>query len=357
LTAVAPAKDDNKNKEQDVVLRWGIIGAGDIADRGMAPAMANAPSASLVAVQRRDGEKAKAFAARHNVARSYNDVGKLLADPDVDAVYIGTPNVFHAAQTIMAAEAGKHVLCDKPMATTVADAEAMIEAAERNKVKLGVVFQNRYHPAHVAMRAEVKTGNVGEIDYAYAQLCRGSRRDGRKGWRVDPELAAFGAITGQALHPIDLLRYILGSEVEEVVAMSDEAPPERPVEEMIYATLRFANGAHGVVIAGTLIPRFDNDVTVYGSKARIAGTSTLGSWAKKGKAVEFTMDGEAGERKVTYERMMTAADHMAKMVEDFSRSILDGYEAQISAANGLQMVKIAVALQRSAREGRAIRMV
>jgi predicted dehydrogenase len=341
-----------------VVLRFGIIGAGDIADRGMAPAMANAPGAELVAVQRRDGEKAKAFAARHKVPKSYEDVGKLLADPDIDAVYIGTPNVFHAAQSIMALNAGKHVLCDKPMATTVADAEAMIEAADKNKRKLGVVFQNRYHPAHVAMRAEVEAGSIGEIDYAYAQLCRGNRRGGRQGsWRADPELAAFGAITGQALHPIDLLRYILGSEVEEVVAMSDEAPPERPVEEMIYSTLRFANGAHGVVIAGALIPRFDNDVTVYGAKARIAGTSTLGSWAKKGKAVEFLMDGEAGEKKVTYERMMTAADHMAKMVEDFSRSILDGYEAQISAANGLQMVRIAVALQRSAREGRAIRIV
>ena len=95
-----------------MVLRFGIIGAGDIADRGMAPAMANAPSAELVAVQRRDSEKAKAFAAKHNVARSYDDVGKLLADPDIDAVYIGTPNVFHAAQTIMAIDAGKHVLCD-----------------------------------------------------------------------------------------------------------------------------------------------------------------------------------------------------------------------------------------------------
>ncbi len=337
-----------------MVLRWGIIGAGDIADRGMAPAINNAPSARLVAVQRRDGEKARAFAAKHHADRAYDDVAKLLADPEIDAVYIGTPNVLHASQSIMAANAGKHVLCDKPMATSIGDAEAMIEACRKNKVKLGVVFQNRYHPAHVAMRAEVEAGAVGDIDYAYAQLCRGNRRDGRKGWRVDPDLAVFGAITGQALHPIDLLRYVIGSEIDEVVAMSDEAPPERPVEEMIYCTLRFGNGAYANVIAGTLVPSFDNDVTIYGSKARIAGTSTLGSWAKKGKSVEFIMDGEAGEKKVTYERMMTAGDHMGKMVEDFTRSILDGYEAQISAANGLQMVKIAVALQQSAREGRAV---
>ena len=111
-----------------MTIRWGIVGAGEIANRGMAPALNKAADTELAAVQCRTMDKARAFAEKHKAAKAYDSLEKMLGDPDLDAVYIATPNSLHAANTIAAAKAGKHVLCEKPMANTVRDAEAMIEA-------------------------------------------------------------------------------------------------------------------------------------------------------------------------------------------------------------------------------------
>ena len=199
----------------------------------------------------------------------------MLADPDLDAVYIATPNNLHVAQTIRAAKAGKHVLCEKPMATSVADAEQMVAACEANKVKLGVVFQHRYHPAHFRAREIIATGALGEIQFVSAQLCRGFERNHWQGWRNDPTISGSGAIVAQGVHPIDLLRFILNGDVVRVQAMTDKLPPTRPLEEMLYALLEFDTGAHASVVAGSLLPRYDNNVLVYGSKAKIALNGTL----------------------------------------------------------------------------------
>src|SRR5918911_2669081 len=101
------------------MLRWAILGAGDIADRGMAPALNRAADTQLEAVYCRTMDKARAFATKHNVEKAYDSIDRMLADPAIDAVYIATPNSLHAEHTIAAAKAGKHVLVEKPMATTV----------------------------------------------------------------------------------------------------------------------------------------------------------------------------------------------------------------------------------------------
>ena len=126
---------------------------------------------------------------------------------------------------LMAAAAGKHILCEKPMATSVRDAEAMIDACDRAGVRLAVMYQNRYHPAHIMARQYISEGRAGAIDYASAQLCRGRAWDQRGSWRTDPSVSGSGAIVAQAVHPIDLLRFLMDSEVESVSAMTDESAP------------------------------------------------------------------------------------------------------------------------------------
>ncbi|HEX4328589.1 MAG TPA: Gfo/Idh/MocA family oxidoreductase [Burkholderiales bacterium] len=333
-------------------IRWGIVGAGEIAQRNIVPALGLAEGAELVAVMSRRLENAQAFAARNSVPAAYDSLDAMLANPQVDAVYIATPNNLHAEQTIAAACAGKHVLCDKPMALEAADCERMIEACESNGVRLGVVFQNRYHPAHVEARRQAQAGVLGEVQYASAQLCVGRPRGHWQGWRLDPAVAGSGAIVGQAVHPVDLLRFIMDSEVTEVQCMTDQQPSVRPVDDMSYTLLRFANGAHATVVAGTVVPRSANDVVLYGNKARIACRATLGT-PPAGVSQSLAVEGDTAQLQQDHSAS-NSPQRFASMFEDFQTCIVTGRDAAISGRNGLQMVKIANAMLASSRHGKAV---
>ena len=334
-------------------MRWGIVGTGTHAENFMAPALLSRPETKLMAVCDVEEKKAEEFAQRHGIEQRYISFEEMLKNPDLDVVWIATPNHLHARQTIQAAEAGKHILCEKPMALSIADAEAMIEACEKNGVHLGIDFQNRFHPAHREVYRLIRTGAVGDIAAARAQFCRGFHRGFMKGWRVDPASAGAGALMGQGLHPIDLLRFLLGSEVVEVSAFSDEKPPHRPVEDMAYIMLRFENGVRAMVMCGILAPRPDNDAVIYGTDAKVICKGTVGMWLSGELVVEgnalnvnmnFPNEDESGP--ALYERV----------VDHFNLCIESDAESDISGQNGLKMVKIACAVIESSRKGKSVRL-
>ena len=336
----------------DGTIRWGIVGGGELAQKSVVPALALLPDSELVAVTSRRPESARAFAAKNGI-RAHDTLEALLADPEVDAVYIATPNGMHAANAIAAAGAGKHVLCDKPMALDAAECESMIAACSQAGVRLGVVFQNRFHPAHVEARRHLQAGALGEIQYATAQLCTGKARGFWQGWRADPAVAGSGAIVGQAVHPIDILRHLMGSEVVRVQAMTDQRTPDRPVDEMCHALLHFANGAFAHVTAGTVVPRPANDVVVYGSEAKIVCTNTLGPFASAGAPQGFRLEG-SGPPVVQDHSANSAPRRFADMFSEFNACIREGRDPAFSGRNGLTMVTIANAVLESSRSGRAI---
>ena len=131
---------------------WGIVGTGKHPDRKIAPAMAAADGGELVGVYSRDQHRAEAFAQKHDARAAYSQLGDLLKDSRVDGVFVSSPNALHAEHVVQAAEAGKHVLCEKPMATTIADAVRMLQACRRAGVTLGIAFNLRQHPAYVRAR-------------------------------------------------------------------------------------------------------------------------------------------------------------------------------------------------------------
>ncbi len=333
-------------------LRWGIVGGGDVAERNLVPAFRLCDNAELVAVTNRHLDRARAFADKHAVAAAFDSIDAMVASPDVDAVYIATPNHLHAEHTIAAARAGKHVLCDKPMALTVDACERMIDACARHDVRLGVVFQNRFHPAHVEARQRIADGVLGEPQFATAQLCVGRPRGFWQGWRLDPVAAGSGAIVGQAVHPVDLLRFLFDSEVVEVQCMTDQDPPARPVDDLCTALLRFANGAHATVVAGTVVPRSVNGATLYGSDGRVVCNGTIGP-PSAANPQSLAIDGTAGSHHESH-ASSTSPDRFAAMFADFGRAVAEHRDPSISGANGLQMVRIANALLASSREGRRI---
>lgn len=336
--------------------RWGIIGCGAFVERGMGIALNAAADTKLVSVHSRSPDKAQAYAAMYKTEGAHHDLDAMLADPELESVYIATPNSMHAAQAIRAAQAGKNVLCEKPMALSLADCDRMIEAAAKNNVKLGVVFQNRYHPAHVEARSHVASGRLGAIDLVTAQLFRGGARGrGYRGWRGDPEIAGSGAIVAQQVHPLDLMRFILDSEIEEVHAMSDAAPPERPLEEMVYSLVKFRNGARGTCLSGSLVPRFDNDFLLYGSASKLTCKGTIGEPAPR-RDQYLAIESDTSENHTSFLSGASVPEKLARLVEDFNASVRENTALRISGENGMQMVRIALAMAESASKGKAVQI-
>lgn len=336
-----------------MVIGYGIIGIGSHANRFMAPAISKAANTKLVAVCSRSIERANKFAVEHHTERSYDSFEKMLADPEVQVVYVATPNNLHAEHTIQSANAGKHVLCEKPMALTEADCKRMIQACEKNKVKLAVDFQNRYHPAHIEAHRLIQGDKLGKIYVAKAQYCHGiTQAVWQKGWRDDPSIAGAGALVGTAIHPIDLLRFLLNSEVDEVQAKCVTQTSYHTVDEMVYAILKFQSGVYGIVLSGLLAPRSDDDVVLYGYAAKITCKGTVGMPLRG----ELLVEGDSINMRASFPTNDPVPDNYIRVVEAFNKCIEENTEPDISGYNGLQMVKITNAILKSSREGKSVKI-
>ena len=198
--------------------------------------------------------QADAFAAQYGAAEGYDDYDAMLNDPAVDAVYIATPNSLHLEQTLRALGAGVHVLVDKPMALTVAEAETMVEGAKTHGLKLGVGFHLRHHPVHIALKRLIEAGEAGEIIFAEAQHCSNWTGSPRYPWHMDPAMAGAGSMMGRGVHCIDLLRWLVGQEIAEVTALADTPIETDPVETLTVAALKFDGGAFGSSCAADASP-------------------------------------------------------------------------------------------------------
>lgn len=334
-----------------MTLGWAIIGLGKHADLRVAPAIANARDAQLVAVCSRSLERAQAFAGKHGARKAYDSYQALLLDPEVDAVYVVTPNSLHCLQTVQAAQAGKHVLCEKPMALTVADALTMIRACREAKVTLGVALQNRYHPAHIEARRLVQGGEAGEVTLAMAQYSHDFSAAFRwPSWRSDLAMAGGGSLMGMGLHAIDLLRYVLGREIESACALNDEDLRANYPDETVVSLLRFQGPLFALVANSVHIPHAHNDLVIYGSQARIEGVDTIGMpW--KGR-LRITRGDVTTE--VAYPCDNAAFGLYTRVVEDFNRAVLDGTEPLASGDDGLALVQVVQAIVRSVRQERTM---
>src|SRR5262245_31489028 len=205
-----------------------MLGVGIIAAR-VAAALNRADTCSLVAACGRDLERTRRFATGYR-ASAYATYDEMLADRRVDVVYIATPNALHATETLTALAAGKHVLVEKPMALSVADARLMAQAADGAGLLLGVGFHLRHHPVHREIRRTVLAGETGDIAFVAGTFGSNWVDPPPDAWQLSPELAGHGSITGLGVHLLDLLPWLIGQDIVEVSALSDGPDETRPVE-------------------------------------------------------------------------------------------------------------------------------
>ena len=226
-------------------VRWGIIGCGDVTEVKSGPAFQKAERSSLVAVMRRDAAKAADYARRHGVPRWYADAAALVADPEVDAVYVATPPSSHHRYALLAARAGKPVYVEKPMALDPGECEAMIAACRDARVPLFTAYYRRAMPRFAAIKRLVDAGAIGTIRAATVSMFRGvPAPSGPLPWRLDPAVAGGGLFVDLASHHLDLLDYFVGP-ITDISGRAANQGGHYAAEDVVSASFTFEGGAHG----------------------------------------------------------------------------------------------------------------
>jgi predicted dehydrogenase len=230
---------------------FAVVGLGKLAQGQIIPGFANCRNARLAALVSGHPEKANRIAAEHRLPSSavynYDNFDRIAADPEIDVVYIVLPNFLHAEYTIRALKAGKHVLCEKPMATTVSDAEAMIAAAKVANRKLMIAYRCHYEPLNLEAMRRVRSGSLGKPRLVITKMVRQSDlSDPSDAWRLDMHQSGGGALADMGIYGVSGARYLLDEEPVEVRATARtnrNDPRFKTVEDLIAWEFRFASGA------------------------------------------------------------------------------------------------------------------
>ncbi len=232
-------------KEQIDTVKWGIIGTGDVAEHKGGPPLYQVPNSELVAVMSRREDKVKNFARRHWVDRWYTDVDALLADEEINAVYIATPPNVHLEHAARAAAAGKHILLEKPMALTVHECHAINAICHKHNVQLIIAYYRRFFPVVQKMKALLDAGAIGRPMRARA-LHTGyyqPREDGERAWLTSEAVGGGGFMMDAGIHRLDLFAHFFGKAVD-VTAYADTVLFDFEVDDSSTVIIRFENGLH-----------------------------------------------------------------------------------------------------------------
>jgi 1,5-anhydro-D-fructose reductase (1,5-anhydro-D-mannitol-forming) len=321
------------------VVRWGIIGAGNVADFKSGPALMQAPGSTLVAVMRRDAEKAHDFAIRHGVPRWYTDIDALLADAEVDAVYIASPHSLHLAHVTRAAGAGKAILCEKPVGVSTFEAQAAVDACRQASVSLSVAYYRRYWRVVQEMRRLLADGAIGDVVQARVQLVDHYVPDPGRPWLTQPQQAGGGALANAGSHWVDLVRYLLG-DVAEVTATCSGRFGGFETEDTVGVQMCMVSEALVSLNVTLCSPAAVNEFDIAGTAGRLfAGPLSDGRLMLQRGAREPEM--------LHFAR--SAAAH-TELVTELVRSLSAGEPSPVPGEEAVAVWKILAAAYRACRE-------
>jgi len=322
-----------------MALRWGILGVARI-NRALIPPIQGAERHELVAIASRDAARAAEAAKQWGIPRAYGSYEDLLADRDVDVVYNPLPNALHAAWTIRAAEAGKHVLCEKPLALTVEEVDRIQDAARRAGVVVAEAFMYRHHPQTLRIAELVKGGSLGTL-----RLVRGSFSfflTHEKDPRLDPAQGG-GSLWDVGCYPVSFARFVLGEEPAEAFGWKATGPTG--IDETFAGGLRFPSGVLALVDSSFRAP-LRTHIEIVGSD----GSLVVPHPFKPG--LQETMHLSRGE---TREEIPVAGQELyLGEIEDMADAVLHGRPSRVSLAESRGNVATLVALLEAAAKGQPV---
>lgn len=343
----------------DRTLGIGVIGCGTIAERMLNAWVPHMKNARLAAVSDINAERISHFRARYGIERGYADEHSLLQDPGVDAVLVLTPNFLHAPQTIAAARAGKHVLCQKPLALTVEDAQHMIDVARHGGVTLMAAFVKRFWPYYSAVKKLIDEGALGRIVSIRTQFSHsgiGKYYVPASNWFNDRAKAGGGPLADLGVHHFDVMRWLVGAEVNAVSAeMTNSAGQADALEDNAIVSLSFSNGVVGqgyysfttVAPPGVTLERLE----VYGTTG--SAIVTLSHPARV--VVQYcTEAGPLADMGWVDLPVTEPVPAFGLMLQHFADCVREGRETVTVGEDGLRSVEIAEHAYLSAREGRRV---
>ncbi len=317
-------------------VRFGILGYGRFAERTIGPAIKTSGFAELVGLQKRSLPAAKEKAREAGVPLAFGSVEDLVASPDIDAVFIVSANSAHCPETIAAAEAGKHVLVEKPMALSVAEAERMITACRQNTVLLSVGHMVRLSAAVRRVRDLVASGKYGPATFARADFSYDGRQTHRE-WLLDKRVAGGGPLFDIGVHCLDTLRFVLGDEVTSVRAHLSPLPTPVRTESTANLSLQFSRGTLASVYCSYEASARRRSLEVVCRDAVIA----LPDFTANNEKLVVSLVTGSGELPADLVSDSFAPVNLyTREVDLFAEAILNGKELELSAANGLQNMRI-----------------
>ena len=293
-------------------VRWGIVGLGWVANDFVGPAMQKSTTSTMAACLGSTPEKSKAYAEKFKVARAHTDLAGMMADQELDAVYIALPNAMHYEAVLAGARAGKHMLCEKPFAMHATQAREMADACRKAGVILRIAHQIRMDECVTRARDIVKSGRLGKV--VAVQLERTSAVPPRKTWRLDNSQS--GVMYDVGVHLLDLVQYVTGEQWMEVAGFTYPDRKDGHADDTFSVMGKLSGGGHAEVRATREVPQGQNNLIIEGSMGTLV-TSAL-RWAQEHIVTVRDKNGDISEQRFpaspAYERQVASFENELKGV-------------------------------------------
>jgi 1,5-anhydro-D-fructose reductase (1,5-anhydro-D-mannitol-forming) len=324
-------------------VRFAILGFGHHAVRRLLPAFARSERTRVVGMWRRDQAAAKQNCTEHSITHCFQTAEELCNSPEVDAVFITSPDAMHRADTLLAVKSGKAILCEKPVSMNAAEAREMANAAKAAGVLYGVAQNFRYNRSLDWMREQIRAGKIGKPQLAHAEFAYPADRSPRK-WIMDPSLATGGPIADVGVHCIDALRYVLGEDVESVSTLATKVYAQDEVEATASLQMQMTGG---VIANATVSAR-----APYRTMVEITGSDGV-LVAENGLSVDRPVDvvlRRAGELVET--TTLDNGDGYTRMLDSFALALREGGSFAATGEDAVHNMAALDAAFRSWRTGR-----
>ncbi|MDE3058525.1 MAG: Gfo/Idh/MocA family oxidoreductase [Bacteroidota bacterium] len=313
-------------------IRYGIIGFGLFAERAIAPAINASENSELVAIQKRSLPAAREKAKEYGIPLAFDSAEQLVAHRGVDAVFIVSANAMHCSETLAAANAGKHVLVEKPMAMNTAEAERMIEACRAANVKLMVGHMLRFSPLVRKMKKIVQSGMLGDIIFANAEFMYDGSSSPRS-WLFDVKLAGGGPVFDIGVHCLDTLRFTLQDEVTVTKSVLLPRPTETHTEHSAKLALQFSKGTLGSIYCSFDAPFRRTFVEIIGTQGSVSASDFTHNNAIVPLTVNLCKDGKKEKTEI---EEIEIPNLYVDEITNFSESILKNTEPLVPGSVGFQ---------------------
>jgi UDP-N-acetylglucosamine 3-dehydrogenase len=339
-------------------LKVGVIGCGAIAQRRHLPEYIARADVEVIAVCDFHLSRAQEVAEMFGVRKIYDQHEELLANNDIEAVSVCTPNHLHAAVSIEAMKAGKHVLCEKPMATTIKDAEAMVRAAKENGVFLMIGHNQRLMPVHQKAKQVLQEGSLGKVLSFQTVFGHSGPEnwsvDGEKSWFFQKEAAIVGAMGDLGVHKADLIRWLLADEITEVSAVYGSLHKTAAVDDHAILLLKTQKGALGTLTASwTFYPNEVNHTLMYCEK----GTLKIGTDPEFGVIVEH-LDGRREQYHLDkVQTNESDGQTNSGVIDHFVEGVLSKKGPEINGEEGLKALKVIVSAIEAADRSTGVKII